>query len=222
MYFFPLIQKTHRALVLGGLYQLYILLLNVSHTPRLCLGTSCECCAVLSCFSYVQLFATPYTSGCQPPLSMRFPRQEYWSGLPCPSPGDLPDPETEPVSPASPAWWADSLPLSHWEAPCSDEQFIALDSNILNLIVLPNSVLKCLLTQGQTRVSLLWASLWYLRGFSAAAAVKSLQSCPTLCDPVDRSPPGSPVPRILQARTLEWVATSFSNAWKWKMKVESL
>ena len=47
---------------------------------------------------------------------------------------------------------------------------------------------------------------------AAAAAAKSLQSCPTLCDPIDGSPPGSPVPGILQARTLEWVATSFSNA----------
>ena len=48
--------------------------------------------------------------------------------------------------------------------------------------------------------------------FYTAAAAKSLQSCPTLCDPVDGSPPGSPVPGILQARTLEWVAISFSNA----------
>ena len=57
---------------------------------------------------------------------------------------------------------------------------------------------------------------------AAAAAAKSLQSCPTLCDPTDSSPPGSPIPRILQARTLEWVAISFSNAWKWKVKVKSL
>ena len=56
--------------------------------------------------------------------------------------------------------------------------------------------------------------------FSAAA--KSLQSCLTLCDPIDGSPPGSPVPWIHQARTLEWVAMSFSNAWKWKVKVKSL
>ena len=55
-----------------------------------------------------------------------------------------------------------------------------------------------------------------------AAAAKSLQSCPTLCDPIDGSPPGSSVPGILQARTLEWVAISFSNAWKWKVKVKSL
>ena len=57
---------------------------------------------------------------------------------------------------------------------------------------------------------------------AAAAAAKSLQSCPTLCDPIDGSPPGSPVPGILQARTLEWVAISFSNVWKWKVKVKSL
>ena len=57
---------------------------------------------------------------------------------------------------------------------------------------------------------------------AAAAAAKSLQSCPTLCDPTDGSPPGSPIPGILQARTLEWVAISFFNAWKWKVKVKSL
>ena len=51
---------------------------------------------------------------------------------------------------------------------------------------------------------------------------KSLQSWPSLCDPIDGSPPGSPVPGILQARTLEWVAISFSSAWKWKVKVKSL
>ena len=50
---------------------------------------------------------------------------------------------------------------------------------------------------------------------------KSLQSCPTLCNPIDDSPPGFPVPGILQARTLEWVAISFSNAWKWKVKSKS-
>ena len=46
--------------------------------------------------------------------------------------------------------------------------------------------------------------------------------CPTLCDPINESPPGSPIPGILQTRTLEWVAISFSNAWKWKVKVKSL
>ena len=57
---------------------------------------------------------------------------------------------------------------------------------------------------------------------AAAAAAKLLQSCPTLCDPIDSSPPGSLIPGILQARTLEWVAISFSDAWKWKVKVKSL
>ena len=56
---------------------------------------------------------------------------------------------------------------------------------------------------------------------AATAAAKSLQSCPTLCDPIDCSPPGSTVPGILQARTLEWVAISFSNAWKWSRSVVS-
>ena len=58
--------------------------------------------------------------------------------------------------------------------------------------------------------------------FTPEIAAKSLQSCPTLSDPRDGSPPGSPVPGILQAGTLEWVAISFSNAWKWKVKVKSL
>ena len=62
----------------------------------------------------------------------------------------------------------------------------------------------------------------YAAATAAAAAAKSLQSCPTLCNPIDGSPPGSPVPGILQARTLEWVAISFSNAGKWKVKMKSL
>ena len=75
-----------------------------------------------------------------------------------------------------------------------------------------------------------WAiSMWLQRVWhalmtvaAAAAAAKLLQSCPTLCDPIEGSPPGSPVSGILQARTLEWVAISFSNAWKWKVKLKLL
>ena len=63
-------------------------------------------------------------------------------------------------------------------------------------------------------------TLWIL--YTADPAAKSLQLCPTLCDPIDGSPPGSSVPGILQARTLEWVAISFSSGWKWKVKVKSL
>ena len=95
-------------------------------------------------------------------LSMEFPRQEYWSGLPF---------------------------LSSWiklASPALAGRFFTTDPH------------------------------------AAAAAAKSLQSCPTLCDPIDSSPTGFPVPGILQARTLEWVAISFSNAWKWKVKVKSL
>ena len=105
--------------------------------------------------------ATPWTVAYHAPLSMGFSRQEYWSALPFPSPGDLPKPG---IQPGPPTLYADALP-----------------SEPLKLC-------------------------------AAATAAKSLQSRPTLCDPTDGSPPGSPVPGILQARTLEWVAISFSNA----------
>ena len=68
----------------------------------------------------------------------------------------------------------------------------------------------CSLSWGQTIIKIM------------AAAAKSLQLCLSLCDPIDGSPPGSPISGILQARTLEWVAISFFNAWKWKVKVKSL
>ena len=67
-----------------------------------------------------------------------------------------------------------------------------------------------------------YLSTLYGSSISLAAAAKPRPSCPTLCDPIDGSPPGSPVPGILQARTLEWVAIAFSSAWKWKVKVKSL
>ena len=67
-----------------------------------------------------------------------------------------------------------------------------------------------------------WATQATRDAPAAATAAKSLLLCLTLCDPIDSSPPGSPVPGILQARTLEWVAISFSSAWKWKGKMKSL
>ena len=82
--------------------------------------------------------------------------------------------------------------------------------------------------QGRMRLRTHWdywegtKELYRVNSSITAAAAKSLQSCLTLCDPIDGSPPGSPVPGILQARTLEWVVISFSNAWKWKVKVKSL
>ena len=105
-----------------------------------------------------RLLATPWTAACQAPLSMGFPSQEYWSGLPCPPPGIFPTQGSNPHLSRLLYLQASSLPL----AP------------------------------------------------PAAAAAKSLQSCPTLCDPIDGSPLGSSVPGILQARILEWVAISFS------------
>ena len=111
-----------------------------------------------------RLFVTLCTIAHQALLSMAFTRQEYWSGLSFPPPGDLLHPG---IKTRSPALQVDSLLSEPPEKPT------------------------------------------YI---PAAAAAKSLQSCPTLCDPIDGSPPGSPVPGILQARTLEWVAISFSNA----------
>ena len=114
-----------------------------------------------SCFSSVWLFVAPWTVACQAPLFMGFSRQEYWSGLPCPLPRDLPTQGSNPHLLCLLRWrWI----LYHWA----------------------------------TRV------------------------LPTLCDPRDDSPPGSPIPGIPLARTLEWVAISFSNAWKWKVKVKLL
>ena len=97
--------------------------------------------------------------------------------------------------------FAQSNPSPLCVSPCADLQ--PADSHRWELIVWVSFQ------------SLVW---WY----HTAAAAKSLQSCPTLCDPIDGSPPGSPIPGILQARTLEWVAISFSNEWKGKLKVKSL
>ena len=72
---------------------------------------------VLSCFSSVQLYVTPWTAAHQAPLSMGFSRKENWSMLPCPPPGDLPNPRIELASPAFPSLQVDSLPLSHWGSP---------------------------------------------------------------------------------------------------------
>ena len=128
---------------------------------------------MLSCFSPVWLFGTLWTVALQAPLSMGFFRQEYWSGLPCPALGDLPNPDIESVSPALAGGFFTAEP--------------------------PPKLI-----------------------YVYAAAAKSLQSCPTLRDPTDGSPPGFPVPGILRARILEWVSISFSNAWKWKLKGKSL
>ena len=91
-----------------------------------CFSVLCYvCCAVLS---RVWLFATPWTVARQAPLSLGFPRQEYWSGLPFPSPGDLPDPGIEPTSPAL---QTGSLPLSHQESPQLSSVLVTFSSSLL-------------------------------------------------------------------------------------------
>ena len=143
-----------------------------------------------------------------------------------PPPGNFPDPEIKLTSPVSPALAGrffttappgnpgsyivrGCLPLKIWKRDirrcklCIRTIFSFCDSQFQNIYI---------------ETEALWG--FHQCHEATAAAAKSLQSCPTLCDPIDGSPPGSPIPRILQARTLEWVAISFS--WKWKAKVKSL
>ena len=90
------------------------------------------------------------------------------------------------------------------------------------LCITPAMPVKCYQIDLGNEANYAFSSITWHRDSPPAAAAKSLQLCPTLCDPIDGSPPGSPVPGILQARTLEWVTISFSNAWTWKVKVKSL
>ena len=97
------------------------------------------CACVLSCFSRVQLCVTPWTVVPQAPLSMGFSRQEYWSGLPCPSPEDLPNPGMESASLMSPAWQAGSLPL----APPGSQGPTSVKSAMQGPVLLVCSLLRC-------------------------------------------------------------------------------
>ena len=113
---------------------------------------------------------------------------------------------------SSQPWWLITIyqcAFEIWQSP-------SLSSTRLEVTNLsPVGILHCRSASSHLVLSPDWTA-------AAAAAAKSLQSCPTLCDPIDSSPPCSLVPGILQARTLEWVAIAFSNAWKWKVKVKSL
>ena len=208
----------------------------------------------VSHFSCVWLLATLWTVVRQALLSMGFSRQEYWSGLPFPSAGKLPNPGIEPTSLMSPAlairflttsatweelsgfpgsWVVKNPPANTGDAGLIPGSGRSPGEGICN----PSNILAWEIPRSQTQLSgwttVTWDSWehWFIpetpfrrspEASSPAAAAKSLQSCLTLCDPIDGSPPGSPIPGILQARTLEWVAISFSKAWKWKMKVKSL
>ena len=150
-----------------------------------------------------------------PEMSMVFSRQEYWNGLPCPPPGDLPDSGIEPISLLSPALAGGFCTTSApWEVPttsCCCCCCCCCVASVVSDSVRPHTRQP----SGSSVFGILQARTleWVAISFSNACMhAKSLQSCPTLCDPMDSSPPGSPVPGILQARTLEWVAISFSSA----------
>ena len=131
-------------------------------------------------------------------------------------------------SPRSLTWL---LPTAWLTGPCITAALLTADLAIHLLVWVlaspPWHSLSSGTTGGSVPVVAKGLGSW-LKGYlslgpgTAAAAAKSHQSCPTLYDPKDGSPPDSPVPGILQARTLEWVAISFSNAWKWKVKMKSL
>ena len=171
----------------------------------------------------------------QAPLSVVFSRQESCSGLSFPPPEDLPHPGIEPGSPALAGGlltvWATTTGAPNYPVYCVYVYVHKWFCFTLELATFLFEVFwYAVLIWHVTRINLiLWNEIKYIlkdQGnnlfLSSAAAAKSPQSCLTLCDPIEGSPPGSPVPGILQARTLEWVAISFSNAWKWKVKVKSL
>ena len=177
-------------------------------------------------------FVTPWTAAHQSPLYVEFSKQEYWSGLPFPPPGDFPNPGIEPVSPASPAL-AGRLFIIIWDALKStysvktNKKLASRNKSNFQLknireIIVYVCVFNTRVFHTAGRCFTTWADREAQIKAAAAAAAKSLQSCLTLHNPVDGSPQGSPVPGILQARTLELGAISISNAWKGKGKVKSL
>ena len=113
-------------------------------------------------------------------------------------------------------WMVAHRLLCPWDFPVKN---IGVGCHFLIQGIFPTQGLNPCLLHWQADSSPL--STWETLNLCAAAA-KSLQLCPALCDPIDGSPSGSTVPGILRARTLEWVAISFSNAWRWKVKVKSL
>ena len=155
--------------------------------------------------------ATPWTAACQDPLSLGFSRQKYWSRLLFPSPGYLPDPGIEPMSPA--------LTGGFFTTARPGKPFLRLKPTKIssNMKLADHKELQGDWQSNNHKFVLgtIWCILLLL-------TAKLLQSCLTLCSRIDGSPSGSPIPGTLQARTLEWVAISFSNAWKWKVKVKSL
>jgi len=164
---------------------------------------------LLSHFSCVQLFATPWTVDCQASLSLVFPSQEYWSGLPFPAPGDLPNPG---IKPESPAWQADSLPLSHLGALswCCCCWFASVVSDSVWPHRWQPTRLRCPWDSPGKNTGVGFHFL--LQWMKVKSESEVSQLCPILCDSLDCSLPGSSVHGIFQARVLEWVTIAFS-AW---------
>ena len=137
----------------------------------------------VTCSIVSDSFVTPWTVASQALLSMEFSRQEYWSGLPFPSPGDLPNPGMELGSPALYADYLPSKPPGKPDIPKHQAQLLKKNFK-------------------EQMISILYKVLLLLCHFSHIL---------TLCDPIDGSPPGSLVHGIFQARVLEWGAIAFSN-----------
>ena len=183
---------------------------------------------VLSHFSCVQIFATPWTVACQAPLSMGFSRKEHWSGLPCPPPGNLPDSGIELASLTSPALAGRFFTTSATSEAQPYRMFYRILQiikhfcrylfDVHSILVKQELISVCYKWEKGTQLSgdllkFLWLqvtrsdykSCAHMRGCVSVCA----QLCPTLCDPKDDSLPGSSVHENSQARILQWVAISF-------------
>ena len=181
---------------------------------------------MLCCAQLCLTLCHPTECNHQSLLSMGFPRQEYWSGLPLTSSEGLSNPGIEPTFDLIQSHGLDSAYLKGngllKQSTMSSGEYLIWKGWYSTM--LKRKVFFCVFFPITFR---LWAlqpkpPMWDMKVIYQKIAAKSLQSCPTLCDPIGGSPPGSPVPGILQARTLERVAISFSNAWNWKTKVKSL
>ena len=161
--------------------------------------------------SHVQLFATPWTVAHQAPLSMGFSRQQYWSGLPLPSPRDLSDPG---IKPGSPALQADALPSEPSGTPSTCKVWWQRTPlwNQRNMVQSLTLLWKSCYSSLHSPIN--WTQhVTHILFDKQYICGSDTQSCPTLCDLMDYSPPGSSVGEILQARMLEWVAIPSSRGY---------
>ena len=149
---------------------------------------------------------TRWTIAHQAPLSMRFSRQEYWSGLLCPPPGDLPDPGIEPMSLMSPA-----LAGRFFTTSATWKPYLYYIISIMLLLLSRFSCVRLCATP-ETATHQAPPSLGFSKPFPSPMHESEIsQSYLTLCDPMDCSLPGSSVHGIFQARVLEWGAIAFSS-----------